>query len=98
MRFPLQEHRFLCGLFLLFRLRRARGGVPSQDEADAAAANRQALRALRKSYIDKVRAFLTDEQKTKLDDSIAHAAARGGHAGPNGGGNTPPPPPAPAEK
>jgi Spy/CpxP family protein refolding chaperone len=50
---------------------------------------------LRKSYIDKVRAFLTDEQKANLDKALEHARdGRGGH-GP--GGALPPPPP-PADK
>jgi hypothetical protein len=66
-------------------------GAPPSPEA------RQALRDLRKSYTDKVRAFLTDDQKTKLDQALERMRARGprGPGGPNG---APPPPPAPADK
>jgi protein CpxP len=60
---------------------------------------RQAMRDLRKSYQDKVRAFLTDEQKAKLDKAQERARAmmRGG-SGPGGGQPPPPPPPPPADK
>ena len=56
---------------------------------------RKGLMDLRKSYTDKVRAFLTDEQKTKLDKALEGfgRGPRGGR-GPNGPGG-PPPPPAP---
>lgn len=59
---------------------------------------RQAMRDLRRSYQDKVRAFLTAEQKTKLDKAQERARAmmRGG-SGPGGEQPPPPPPPSPAE-
>ncbi len=61
---------------------------------------RQAMRDLRKSYQDKVRAFLTDEQKAKLDKAQERARAmmRGGSGGPGGQQPSPPPPPPPADK
>ena len=69
-------------------------GAPPSPEA------RQAVRDLRKSYTDKVRAFLTDDQKTKLDQALERMRARGprGPGGPGGPGGAPPPPPAPADK
>ncbi len=58
---------------------------------------RKGLMDLRKSYVDKVRAFLTDEQKVNLDKALERAREwRGGH-GP-GGAPPPPPPPPPADK
>jgi hypothetical protein len=66
---------------------------PSGGQSD----NRQAFHAMRKSYVDKVRLFLTDEQKTKLDSALEHGPGHGGHGGPNGGAGTPPPP-APSDK
>jgi len=67
-------------------------GNPPTPEA------RQAVRDLRKSYTDKVRAFLTDDQKTKLDQALERARSRGprgpgGPGGSGGPGGTPPPPP-----
>ena len=58
---------------------------------------RQAMRDLRKSYIDKLRASLTDEQKAKLDKAQERMRARGqrGSGGPGGPGGAPPPPPPP---
>jgi Spy/CpxP family protein refolding chaperone len=53
---------------------------------------RKGLMDLRKSYVDKVRASLTDEQKAKLDTALEHARQMRGGPGP--GGTTPPPPPA----
>ena len=58
---------------------------------------RQAMRDLRRSYQDKVRAFLTNEQKTKLDKAHARAMMRGGGPGGQGGGAQPPPAPPPGE-
>jgi Spy/CpxP family protein refolding chaperone len=72
------------------KLREANGGDMQK--------NRLAMRDLRRSYQDKVRAFLTDEQKTKLDKAQerARAAMRGGPGGSSGGpGGAPPPPPPP---
>jgi len=61
------------------------GGQPSSEA-------RQALKELRKGYMDKVRAFLTDAQKTKLDQALERR--RGGPGGPGGaGGSGGPPPP-----
>lgn len=71
------------------------GGPPSPEA-------RQAIRDLRKSYTDKVRAFLTDNQKTKLDQALERMRSRGprGPGGPGGpsGAPPPPPPPPPADK
>ena len=53
---------------------------------------RKGLMDLRKSYVDKVRASLTDEQKAKLDTALEHARQMRGGPGP--GGTTPPPTPA----
>jgi hypothetical protein len=72
--------------------------------ADSAAAgtnappggNRQAIRDLHKSYIEKVRAFLTADQNATLDKAMQHGPGPGGHGGPNSGGNTPPPQPPPS--
>jgi Spy/CpxP family protein refolding chaperone len=52
---------------------------------------RKGLMDLRKSYGDKVRASLTDEQKAKLDKALEHAREMRGGPGP---GVAPPPPPA----
>ena len=72
-------------------------GEPPSPEA------RQAVRDLRKSYTDKVRTFLTDDQKTKLDQALERMRSRGprgpgGSGGPGGAGGAPPPPPPPADK
>ena len=62
---------------------------------------RRGLTDIRKSYIDKLRAFLTDEQKTKLDKALERGPGRGPGFGPRGGPNSganppaPPPPPPP---
>ena len=45
---------------------------------------RKGLMDLRKSYVDKVRAFLTDEQKAKLDTALEHAREMRGGPGPGG--------------
>ena len=45
---------------------------------------RKGLIDLRKSYVDKVRAFLTDEQKAKLDKALEHAREMRGGPGPGG--------------
>jgi hypothetical protein len=57
---------------------------------------RKGLVDLRKSYVDKVRAFLTDEQKATLDKALEHAHDWSGGHGP--GGAPPPPQPPPADK
>ena len=71
-------------------------GEPPSPEA------RQAVRDLRKSYTDKVRTFLTDDQKAKLDQALERMRSRGrvargsgGSGGPGGAGGAPPPPPPP---
>jgi uncharacterized protein YnzC (UPF0291/DUF896 family) len=58
---------------------------------------RQAMRDLRRGYIDKLRASLTDDQKAKLDKAQERMRARGqrGSGGPGGPGGAPPPPPPP---
>jgi Spy/CpxP family protein refolding chaperone len=56
---------------------------------------RQGLMDIRKSYVDKVRAFLTDEQKATLDKALEHAHDWSGGHGPSG---PPPPQPPPADK
>jgi Spy/CpxP family protein refolding chaperone len=58
-------------------------------------AGRQAMHQLRKSYIEKVRAFLTTEQNATLDKALQHGPGPGGHGGPNAGPGSPPPPPPP---
>lgn len=65
------------------------GNTPSPEA-------RQAMRDLRKSYIDKLRASLTDEQKAKLDKAQERMRARG-QRGPGGPGSPPPPSP-PSDK
>jgi Spy/CpxP family protein refolding chaperone len=67
----------------------------AQDSGDQATIQkltdqRKGLMDLRKSYVDKVRAFLTDEQKAKLDKALEHARDWSGGHGPGGA----PPPPA----
>jgi Spy/CpxP family protein refolding chaperone len=59
---------------------------------------REAMRNLRRSYVDKVRAFLTDEQKAKLDKAQERARAMRGGQGPGGAPPPPPPPLPPADK
>jgi Spy/CpxP family protein refolding chaperone len=54
---------------------------------------RQAMRELHKSYVEKVKGFLTAEQTATLDKAMQHGP--GGHGGPNGGPNGSPPPQAP---
>jgi Spy/CpxP family protein refolding chaperone len=52
---------------------------------------RQALRALRKSYIEKLRTFLTADQNAKLTEIIENGPGRGRRgAGEGTGTNTPP--------
>ena len=68
------------------------GGSSGQAGTNRPFADRQGLRDLRKSYIDKVRAFLTDEQKAKLDKALERVRERRGGPGPGG-----PPPPPPSE-
>jgi hypothetical protein len=57
---------------------------------------RQGLVDLRKSYVDRVRAFLTDDQKATLDKALEHAQNWGGGHGPSGA--LPPPQEPPADK
>lgn len=59
---------------------------------------RKGLMDLRKSYVDKVRAFLTDEQTTKLEKALERGPGRGPRGGPNPEAKPPtaPPPPPPA--
>lgn len=59
---------------------------------------RKELMDIRKAHVDQLRATLTDEQKTKLDQSLEKAREHGpghGRKGPKGpaGDNPPPPPP-----
>ncbi len=56
---------------------------------------RKGLMDLRKSYVDKVRTFLTVEQKATLDKALEHARA---WSGGNGPGGAPPPQPPPGDK
>jgi Spy/CpxP family protein refolding chaperone len=60
---------------------------------------RKGLMDIRKSYVDKVRAFLTDDQKAKLDKALERGPARGPRGGPSSDTkpSTPPPPP-PSDK
>jgi hypothetical protein len=51
---------------------------------------RKGLMDLRQSYVDKVRAFLTDEQKVTLDKGLEHAHDWSGGHSPSGA--LPPPP------
>jgi hypothetical protein len=53
--------------------------------------NRQELRELRRGYLDKVRAFLTDDQNAKLEKAIE--AGRGMRGGQNSSTNPPATPP-----
>ncbi len=53
---------------------------------------RQALRALRKSYIEKLRAFLTADQNAKLTQAIENGPGRG-RRGAGQGTNSPAQPP-----
>ncbi|HUJ10243.1 MAG TPA: hypothetical protein VL171_09470 [Verrucomicrobiae bacterium] len=56
---------------------------------------REEMRKLHRSYIDKVRAFLTDAQKGQLDQAMERARSmRGGRGGPGGPPPQAPPPPA----
>jgi len=55
---------------------------------------RKGLMDIRKSYVDKVRAFLTDEQKATLDKALEHAHDWSGGHSPSGALPSPQPPPA----
>ena len=58
------------------------------------AEKRQGLMEIRKGYLDKLRASLTDEQKTKLDKAIEEMRSkqpRGQHSAKPGNTTTPPP-------
>jgi len=59
---------------------------------------RKGLVDIRKGYLDKLRASLTDEQKTKLDKALANGPGRGPRGGPNAGGKPPAPPTPPTDK
>jgi len=54
----------------------------------------QGLMDIRKSYVDKVRASLTDEQKAKLDKGLADMRAKQPRGTKSGGTKPPTPPPA----
>lgn len=54
---------------------------------------RQAFRALHKSYIEKLRAFLTADQNAKLTQAMDNGPGGGHRAGQGAGANPPPPPP-----
>ena len=72
----------------------ADGNTPSPEA-------RKAMRDLRRGYVDKLRASLTDEQKATLDKAQERMRARGqrGPGGPGSpGGAPPPPPPPPSDK
>jgi Spy/CpxP family protein refolding chaperone len=56
---------------------------------------RKGLMDLHQSYVEKVRAFLTDEQNVTLDKALKRARDRSGGRGPGG---VPPPQPPPADK
>jgi Spy/CpxP family protein refolding chaperone len=54
---------------------------------------REAFRALHRSYIEKLRAFLTADQNAKLTQALENGPGGGRRgAGPGAGGNPPPPP------
>lgn len=59
---------------------------------------RKGLMELRKSYTDRARALLTDDQKAKLDKALERGPGRGPRGGPNSDGPPPPPPPPPSDK
>ena len=60
---------------------------------------RKGLMDIRKGYVDKLRASLTEEQKTKLDKALANGPGRGPRGGPNSDAKPPAPPtPPPADK
>jgi periplasmic protein CpxP/Spy len=64
---------------------RASGGDPQTM--------RPKMMAIRTDQQTKIKALLTDDQKTKYDAMLAAQAARmGGRGGGGGGGGTPPPP------
>lgn len=56
--------------------------------------DRSAFRPMMEATNAKIKALLTDEQKTEFDKV---AAMRGGRGGQGGSGGTPPPPPPPAK-
>ncbi|MGO9244913.1 MAG: hypothetical protein ACLPT4_04255 [Verrucomicrobiia bacterium] len=59
---------------------------------------REAFRTLHRSYIEKVRAFLTADQNAKLTQALENAPGGGRRgAGPGAGGNPPPPQPPPPQ-
>jgi Spy/CpxP family protein refolding chaperone len=66
---------------------------------------RKGLADIRKTYVDQIRGFLTDDQKAKLDRLLARGFGRGGHGGPGPDAAPPappgapvPPPPPPSDK
>jgi len=77
-----------------------RAARDSNDQAalKKLAEQRKGLMDIRKGYIDKLRASLTDEQKTKLDKALAGGPGRGPRGGQNADSKPPapptPPPPA----
>lgn len=62
-----------------------------------AGGGRQAFRALRKSYIDKMRAFLTADQNAKLTEAIENMPGRGRRGAGQGAGTNSPAPASPSE-
>ncbi len=76
-----------------------RAARESNDQAalKKLADQRKGLMDIRKGYVDKLRASLTDEQKTKLDKALANGPGRGPRGGPNPDRkpSTPPSPPPP---
>ena len=59
------------------------------------AEQRKAIRDIRRGYLDKLRAALTDEQKSKLDKALENMMGRGPRGGPNSDAKPSPPSPAP---
>jgi hypothetical protein len=59
---------------------------------------RKGLMDLRKSYTDKVRGLLSDDQKAKLDKALERGPGRGPRGGPKSDGPPPPPPPPQSDK
>jgi Spy/CpxP family protein refolding chaperone len=58
---------------------------------------REAFRALRKSYIEKLRAFLTADQNAKLTQAIENGPGGGRRGAGQGTGSNPPPQPPPSQ-
>jgi hypothetical protein len=70
------------------------GGTTTNAPTPPPSGGRQALRALRKSYIEKLRAFLTADQNATLTQAIENGPGHGRRgAGEGTGTNSPPPTP-----